>query len=202
MATEHVEDGKVEIRYYNGFKQSEIGDGHGFKKLGTENVPPFFTKGILIDFRGHFGRQMNLGEEIQIADIQAALARQGMSEADIEPGDALFYNTGWGELWKVDNSKFNSGTPGLSPEAGDWVIGRKVLMVGVDNWAVEAIPGPNKANFAPNHQKFLVEQGIYIMENLDFGKLIEQKVYRFAFSFGAVPIKGATGSPVRAFAIH
>ena len=79
---------------------------------------------------------------------------------------------------------------------------KKVIMVGTDNWAVEAIPGPDVNNFAPNHQKFLVENGIYIMENLDFSRLIAAGVYEFAFVFGAMPIKGATGSPGRPFAIR
>jgi kynurenine formamidase len=125
-----------------------------------------------------------------------------MSASDIRPGDALFYHTGWSRLWKTDNRKFNSAVPGLSPTAGDWVVARKVVLVGTDNWAVEAIPGPDPKLFAPNHQKFLVENGIYIMENLDFSRLIAAKVYEFAFVFGAVPFKGGTGSPGRPFAIR
>ena len=79
---------------------------------------------------------------------------------------------------------------------------KKVVLVGSDNEAVKAIPGPDPDNFGPNHQKFLVENGIYIMENLDFSRLIKAGVYEFAFVFGAMPIKGATGSPGRAFAIR
>jgi hypothetical protein len=40
------------------------------------------------------------------------------------------------------------------------------------------------------------------MENLDFSRLIDAKVYQFAFVFGPVPFKGATGSPGRPFAIR
>lgn len=196
------EQGELEIRYYNGFRHADIASSQGYKKLGSEHVPPFFTRGILIDIKGYLGRAMTVGEEITVDQIKGALKRQGLSEADIEPGDALFYYTGWGDLWKVDNDKFNSGTPGLSPEAGDWVVSKKVLMVGTDNWAVEAIPNPQGRLFAPNHQKFLVENGIYIMENLDFTGLVAKGVYKFAFSFGAMPIKGATGSPGRPFALH
>ena len=203
MGTEHgAPHDPREQRYYNGLTQTDVSDGRGCKQLGVENTPPIFTRGILIDIAGLKGRMLELGEEITIDDLTAALARQGLSEQDIRPGDALFYHTGWASLWKVDNDKFNSGTPGLSPAAGDWVVGKKVVLVGTDNWAVEAIPNPNPHLFAPNHQKFLVENGIYIMENLDFSRLIEAKVYEFAFVFGAVPFKGATGSPGRPFAIR
>ena len=37
---------------------------------------------------------------------------------------------------------------------------------------------------------------------LDFSSLIEDETYVFAFAFGAIPFKGATGSPVRPFAIR
>jgi len=190
------------IRYYNGFSHADIGTGRGFKKLGVENVPPIFTRGILIDIAAYKGRMLELSEEFSVKDIKSALKLQGMSVDDIEEGDALFYHTGWGSLWGVNNAKFNSGVPGLSDKAGDWVVDKKVVLVGTDNWGVEAIPGPDLNNFAPNHQKFLVENGIYIMENLDFSSLISAKVYKFAFVFGAVPFKGATGSPGRPFALR
>jgi kynurenine formamidase len=203
MGTRYVnEKGEAEIRYYNGFRHADIAYGQGFRKLGAEHAPPFFTPGLLVDIRGLLGRQMNAGEEISVDQIKAALARQGLKESDIKPGDALFYNTGWGEYWKVDNAKFNSAAPGLSPAAGDWVVTKKVVLVGTDNWAVEAIPNPDPKLFAPNHQKFLVENGIYIMENLDFSALIAKQAWRFAFSFRPIPFKGATGSPAGAFAIR
>jgi kynurenine formamidase len=190
------------IHYYNGWTHAEIGGGRGFTKLGVEKTTPIFTRGILVDVAGYKGRMLERSEEISVEDLLAALERQGLSEKDIRPGDALFYHTGWGSLWKTDNAKFNSGTPGLSIAAGDWVVARKVVLVGVDNWAVEAIPNPDPKWFAPNHQKFLVENGIYIMENLDFSQLIAAGVYEFVFVFGAIPLKGATGSPGRPFAIR
>lgn len=61
-----------------------------------------------------------------------ALKRQGLSEDAIRPGHALFYHTGWGALWKVNNAKSNSGTSGLSIAAGDWVVDREVVLVGTD----------------------------------------------------------------------
>lgn len=194
--------GMYEVRYYNGWRQSEIADGHGFKKLGVENVPPIFTRGILVDIAAAIApTKLDVGDTISVDDIKAALARQGLAQDEIRPGDALFINTGWGEYWKTNNEKFNSGIPGLSPEAGDWVAQQKVLLVGSDNWGVEAIPDMGRRLFAPNHQKFLVENGIYIMENIDFSGLIAKNTYLFAFSFGPIPFKGATGSPARPFAI-
>jgi len=190
------------IRYYNGWTHAEIGGGRGFSRLGVDKTTPIFTRGILIDMAAYKGRALERSEEISVADLEAALERQGLSGEDIRPGDALFYHTGWSAYWKTDNARFNSGTPGLSIAAGDWLVAKKVVLVGSDNWAVEAIPNPDPNWFAPNHQKFLVENGIYIMENLDFSRLIAARVYEFAFVFGAIPFKGATGSPGRPFAIR
>ena len=202
MATVMGKPGDLnEVRYYNGHSHAEIGTGRGFSKLGVEHVVPIFTRGILIDIAGLKGRMLECTEEVTLGDLHAALNRQGMDESAIQPGDALFYYTGWGTLWKTDNQKFNSCVPGLTDKAGDWVVDKKVILVGTDNWAVEAIPGPDPALFAPNHQKFLVENGIYIMENIDFSALLQDQVYEFAFVFGAIPFKGATGSPARPFAI-
>ncbi|MFT4562336.1 MAG: kynurenine formamidase [Gammaproteobacteria bacterium] len=190
-----------EIRYYNGHTHAEIGTGRGFTKLGVEHVSPIFTRGVLLDIAALRGRTMECSEEVTVADLLAALTRQGLAENVLQPGDALFYNTGWGRYWKTDNDKFNGCTPGLSDEAGDWVVDQQVVLVGTDNWGVEAIPGPDPKLFGPNHQKFLVENGIYIIENLNFDRLIEAQVYEFAFVVGTLPLKGATGSPVRPFAI-
>ena len=202
MATVTGKPGDLnEVRYYNGHSHAEIGTGRGFTKLGVEHVAPIFTRGILIDIAGYKGRMLECTEEVTIADLHAALQRQGMDEDVIRPGDALFYYTGWGTLWKTDNTRFNQCVPGLTDKAGDWVVDQQVVLVGTDNWAVETIPGPDPSQFAPNHQKFLVENGIYIMENIDFSALLQDSVYEFAFVFGAIPFKGATGSPARPFAI-
>ena len=203
MGTQLGEAGNLnEIRYYNGHSHAEIGSGRGFTKLGMEHVSPIFTRGILLDIVAVRGRPLECSEEIAIADLEQALKRQGMPPNAIQPGDALLYHTGWARYWKTDNDKFNRCAPGLSDDAGDWVVEKKVLLVGTDNWAVEAIPGPDPKNFAPNHQKFLVENGIYIIENMRFDELLEAGVYEFAFSVGPLKLKGATGSPIRPFAIY
>ena len=203
MATVTGKPGDLnEVRYYNGHSHADIGTGRGFSKLGVEHVTPIFTRGVLIDVAGLKGRMLECTEEVTLADLKESLKKQGLGEDAIQPGDALFYYTGWGTLWKTDNQKFNSCTPGLSDKAGDWVVDKKVLLVGTDNWGVESLPGPDPTQFALNHQKFLVENGIYIMENIDFSALLQDKVFEFAFVFGAIPFKGATGSPARPFAIR
>jgi kynurenine formamidase len=67
-----------------------------------------------------------------VADIRA-VAAQNMRESDIKPGDAIFFNTGWGSLWMKNNDRFNSGEPGIGLEVARWVIDR-IPLTGGDTW--------------------------------------------------------------------
>ena len=101
------------IRFYNGFTGAEMVSTYGLKKLGVEKVKPFFTRGVLLDMAGYKGRMLDRGEEITLADVRAAMAKQGIS--DIRPGDVVLFNTGWGSLWMKDNARFDSSEPGIGP---------------------------------------------------------------------------------------
>ena len=56
-----------------------------------------------------------------------------MSESDVKPGDAIFFNTGWSALWGKNNDKFNSGEPGIGLEIAKWVIDKVLCMTGGAN---------------------------------------------------------------------
>ena len=190
-----------EIRFYNGFTEAEMANAYGLQKLGVENCKPFFTHGVLVDVAALKGRMLNLGEEISVADVQAALQRQGVAESSIQPGDGVFFNTGWGSLWKKDNAKFNSGEPGIGLDVARWCAGKQLALVGADTWATEAVPNPNPDLVFAVHNELITKNGIYNHENLDFDALIADKIYEFAYVFAPLRIKGATGSPGRPIAI-
>ena len=87
---------KTNMLFYNGNRLSDMWSPYGLKKLGIENAPPFFTRGILFDVQGLKGRVLDIGEEIALADLKACLERQGVAEQTIRPGDAVFVRTGHG----------------------------------------------------------------------------------------------------------
>ena len=99
---------------------------------------------ILFDVEAVKGKMMEVGEEITVADLRAALQKQNMQEADVKEGDAVFFNTGFGKLWIKNNDKFNSGEPGIGLEVAKWCIDKGVCMTGADTWATEVVPNPNK----------------------------------------------------------
>ena len=192
----------AETRYYNGFTGTDLAGAYGLLKLGVEHVKPFFTTGHVIDAAAVKGGPMNAGDEISVADIKAALARDGKSEADITAGDVVLIHTGWGRHWITDNATFNSGAPGIGVEAAEWLAAKQIALVGADTWPVEVVPNPDSNLAFPAHQILLVKHGIFIHENLAVERLVEAGVNTFAYIYQPVPIKGATGSagsPIAAF---
>jgi len=95
----------------------------------------------------------------------------------------------------VDNETCNSGEPGIGMQAGRWLAGQKVVILGSDNWGVEAVPAENPDQAFPVHQLMLARQGIYLPGNLILDGLAANGVYEFAFVFSPLPLKGARGSP-------
>jgi kynurenine formamidase len=165
-------------------------------------VKPFFTKGILIDAAAHRGAPMNAGDEITVADIEAALKKQGLSADSISEGDVVLFHTGWVRHWIKDNATYNAGCPGIGLEAAQWLIKKGVAVVAADTWPVEVIPNPNAKVAFPVHQELLAKSGIFIHENVATERLAAAKVYEFAYIFAPLPIKGATGSPGNPIAVH
>jgi hypothetical protein len=197
-----VKDGdRREMRFYNGVSVADMADPYGLKKLGMEHVKPIITRGWLFNIAATKGRRLNLGEEIKAADIKAAMTRQKIAEADIKPGDALFFHTGWGALWGKDNEQFNKGCPGIGMEGAKWCIEKQAVVVGADTWPVEVVPNPDSKLAFPVHQELIVKNGIFIHENLDFTELANDTVSSFAYLMLPLRIKGATGSPGRPLAI-
>ncbi len=198
--------------FYNGFTTKDLhnSDGeagatvgaYGLQKLGMEHVKPFFCRGILFDVMGLKGRMLDKGEEITVSDLKTCLDRQGMTEEDITEGCAALWRTGWGEtLWMKDNARFNSGEPGIGVSAAEWLAAKGISVGAADCWAIECVPNPDPNLAFPVHQVFLTKNGIHILENVRLDHLAADGVYKFAFIFSSLPIKGATGSPGNPIAV-
>ena len=186
-------------RFYNGLTEDEIKGTYGLQNLGIESIKPIFTRGILIDIAGYKGEMLDCKPDdcyvITPADVQGALARQGMSEDDIQPGDAVLFHTGWGQLWGVEDDRYGSLAPGIGIEVGKWLSGLNITVVGADTWPVEVTVAEDPGDAFPVHKHLLTENGILIHENLNVAALADDEVYEFAYIFVRVPFQGGTGSP-------
>jgi kynurenine formamidase len=185
--------------FYNGFRLSEFGTSYGLTKLGVENAGAIFTRGVLVDVPRYKGVE-RLGPEyvITIEDIERTLEMEGV---EIHAGDAVIFNTGWGQLWMVDNDTFSASEPGPGITAIKWLAEKRIVMTGADNYAMEAVPGENPERAIEGHQ-WLLARGIYNLENLDLSELAADRVYEFAFVFAPLKLVGATGSPGNPIAVR
>jgi kynurenine formamidase len=205
-------DGSVEGVFYNGFTDTEMmgrtnGLG-GVAALGVEHMKPYITRGVLIDIAG-FKEMPTLppAYEVTMADVRGALARQHMSDASIEQGDAVLFNFGWAVNW-TNPSKYNDsfigtgenqGSPGIGVEVANWLIERKVGLVGGDSCCVE-VRGPVPKESV--HHLLFLRHGIPLLENLDLAELARDETNEFLFLGLPERIRGATGSPIRPIAVR
>ncbi len=195
-------DGRETDVFYNGIPLEEMKDPYGLKKLGIEHVKPIITRGVLIDLAGLKGVESLPGSyEVTVADVRAALARQGMAESDIRPGDALFFRYGWERYWS-EPDRYSSNPPGIGLEVARWVVARQAVMVGSDQWTTEVVPSTEPGQAFPVHQELLVKHGIYNLENMALAQAAADSLHLFAFVFTPVPFKGAAGSPGRPIGIR
>lgn len=186
-------DGSTTEVFYNGFTAEEMESPYGLRALGIENVKAIITRGILIDIAAYKGVEtLPGGYRVTLDDVLKTLSHQGLSESDIEPGDALLFNLGWWHHWPGQKSL--SSAPYASRELLQWIIDRKACMIGSD----ASFDGPGSYT----HTDLVLSNGIFNLEFMTFEHLGKEKVYTFLFIFTPLRLKGATGSPGRPVAVY
>ena len=121
------------------------------------------------------------------------MKKQNIEPTDIEAGDAVFFNYGWWRHWP-DSEKVLAPRPGINKEVADFLISKKLSLVGSDN-------STDMGGTHAVHFDMMVKHGIMNLEFMTFEDLIKAGVDRFALFFTPLRIKGATGSPARPIAI-
>ncbi|MFA9556713.1 cyclase family protein [Evansella sp. AB-rgal1] len=113
---------------------------------------------------------------------------------EIQQGDIVLLYYGWSKYWKLrpDDQKFLRDWPGVGRSAAEYLVEKKIKMIGVDTINVEVF----ESKLFPAHNTLLQHQ-IPIAENLNNLEIIKERGYFMAFP---LPIKGGSGSPVRAVA--
>jgi kynurenine formamidase len=186
--------------YYNCFTIGGTATRTGFSALGVEQVGAIVTRGVLLDIAALKG-VARLGEtyEITVEDIEQALERQ---ELELEAGDAVVINTGWGALYEADPARYQATNPGIGVTAAEWLAGHSPILVGADTSPVEVRPNPDPEISLPIHQIMLVVHGIHLLENLKLDELTAAGIHEFALIVQPLKIKGGTGSTVAPIAVH
>ena len=184
-------------KLYNGYLGDTLRSTTGAARLGVEKMPPVVTRGVLLDLVRLKGRLLADGESIGRADLEAAAAAAGITPGR---GDAVLLRTGWLEAQKgVKQPSFNE-EPGIDLEAALWLAEAEVAVVGADNFAIEVLPFPQGKVF-PVHQRLIRDFGVVLLEGLMLDPLVASERHEFMFVASALPIVGATGSPLSPVAI-
>lgn len=190
----------VDNVYYNCNKNSDFVQANGLKKLGVEKIPPFVTRGIVLDMTAYYGTPMvKEGTAFNRKEIDEQAKRQGL---EIKKGDVVLFHTGWQALEGKDNKRFLAGEPGLGKDGALYLASKEVVAVGADTWALEVIPFEKDVGVFEVHQILLARNGIYILENMNTGPLVLDKAYEFMFVLGASRMTGGVQAIINPVAIR
>jgi kynurenine formamidase len=169
----------------------------GFEGIGIETAAPVFCRGILLDVPLlHHGQSLPPAYEISADELKETARR---CNVEIHPGDAVLIRSGWERYWS-DNRKYvglQDGGPGPGQEAAIWLGEQNIRITGADTFAYDKRPSN-----MPCHIEFMVNRNIHIMENMRLDQLAQDEIYEFMFCALPLPIKGGTGSPIRAIALY
>ena len=163
---------------YGGISVSELAAPAGVTQLGAETVPQIVTRGHLVDVA-----PLGSGDVIRLDDL----------EIDPEPGDAVFFHTGWGSRWD-DAEAYLSGEPGPGLEVAAWLAERGVALSGCDTWSYGPVPAEDPDRPFEVPQMLNVDHGVFVVENLDLAELARDEVREFCLVLTFPKLRGATGA--------
>jgi kynurenine formamidase len=188
-----------EDQLYNGHASSEITSTHGAKKCGVDKLPPSVTRGVLLDIAKRHGSPLPDGYSIDVKELKDTAELAGV---ELKSGDAVLIRTGWLEDQagkRAQDVNFNE-EPGIDVSAALWLANSGAVMVGADNYAIEAMPFPEGTIF-PVHQRLIRDYGISLLEGLALQGFAQLGINEFMFVAAPLPIVGGTGSPITPLAI-
>ncbi len=179
---------------WNGFSVAEDLGARHWHACGAEQQPPIIARGVLIDVPSALGVDpLPSSYGIDADDVRAALGRQGTT---VEPGDVVLVRTGRMAAWP-DADAYLTDEPGLNLEAAKFLAEAGAIVIGGDNVGLEQWPSAVPDNWNPVHRYLLAQAGVAIMEVVNCDEIAEAELYEFAFFATTIPLRGATGAPLR-----
>jgi kynurenine formamidase len=111
--------------------------------------------------------------------------------------DIVLIHTGWED--KIGTAEYSDEHPYITPEAASWLVARGVKMVGIDVSSLECPFALRPPGFRHNTLRVLLEAGVLPLHNVaNLTQIVGRTATLYAFP---LPIAGADGSGVRAFAV-
>ena len=176
--------------FYNCNKGKDFSSITGLTKLDISQIPPMVARGVLIDMARYFEvDHLAPAQAFSRDDIAAAMSQQKIT---ISEGDVVLFHTGWTDaMLNSDPEQWVSTIPGIDNDAARYLASFKPLAVGADTWGLGAVPPKPGDKVFYDHAILLKENGIYILETMNTGRLAEEGVTEFMFVLGQARLKGA-----------
>lgn len=193
--------GDADGMYYNCNDIRDFGDISGLTRLGIENIPPIVARGIILNMAGHFGVEtMTAGQYFSVDDVKAVEKKQ---KTPVRKGDVVLFHTGWTDAMLADHpEQWVAGEPGQSEEVARYLAGKEVIAVGADTWGLDVVPPQRADHPFAGHVILLKENGIYILETMNTGPLVDDKAFEFLFVLGHAKLRGAVQMIINPVAIR
>ena len=177
-ALSHLQIGE---RGYNGWTVAELAAPAGVKRLGAETIPQLVTRGWLVDVSRLC---LGAGDVITVDHLDGI---------DPEPGDAVFFHTGWSAHW-TDPGAYLEGEPGPGRGVADWLVEHGVALTGCDTWSYGPVPAEDPKRPFEVPQRLNAVHGVFVVENLNTAELAHDGVREFALVLTHPKLRGATGA--------
>ena len=176
--------------FYNCNRGKAFSKTTGLTKLDISQIPPMVARGVLIDMAKHFGvEHLGAGQPFSRTEVAAAMKAQGIT---IGEGDVVLFHTGWTDaMLEADPATWGATIPGIDNDAARFLASFKPLAVGADTWGLGAVPPKAGDKVFYDHAILLKENGIYILETMNTGRLASEGVTEFMFVLGQARLKGA-----------
>lgn len=176
--------------FYNCNRGEDFSEITGLTRLDTSQVPPIVARGVLIDMARHLGvSTLEAGQPISSDQLKAAMAEQGV---EVGSGDVILIHTGWTDAMLASNPEtWGSTIPGITNEAAEFLAAFEPVAVGADTWGLGAVPPAEGDRVFYDHIVLLRDNGIYILETMNTGRLASESVTEFMFVLGQARLKGA-----------
>ena len=187
--------------YYNCLDEKEISAITGLTKLGTHAVPPLVGRGVILDMAAQAGVEvMEAGQSFGSEEIKAAAEAQNV---ELREGDIVLFYTGWTDgMLESNPALWGQAEPGLTNEGAVYMASLNPIAVGADTWGLDAVPPAEGDKVFYGHVTLLKENGIYILETMNVGPLLEEGVNEFMFVLGQPRIIGSVQAMINPVALY
>ena len=101
-----------------------------------------------------------------------------------------------------DPKAWVSGEPGTDNAAMEYLMTFNPMAVGADTWGIDNVPPSKGDKVFYGHVTALQNNGVYLLETMNTGKLVKEGVKEFMFVLGQARVEGTVQMIINPVAIY